>query len=296
MTRPSAAPIGVFDSGIGGLTVLRALLAELPHERFTYLGDTARLPYGTKTGETVVRYSVQAAEALLELGVKCLVVACNTASAVGLEAIREHIQPVPVIGVIEPGAEAACQATRSGHIAVLGTERTVSGGAYQQAILKRRPDARIEALPAQLFVALAEEGLCEGPIAASVARHYLGSLFERAGAERVASIPDTVVLGCTHFPVLAAAIRIVVGPHVRIVDSAETTARVVREELALRGLARSASPSGAALATLVGLAPAQGAAGDVRFIATDGTERFARVGSRFLGRRIRPDEVQLIDL
>ncbi len=305
MTRPSSAPIGVFDSGIGGLTVLRALLAELPRERFRYLGDTARLPYGTKTGETVVRYSLQAAEALLDLGVKCLVVACNTASAVGLEAIRDRVRPLPVIGVIEPGAEAACLATRSGHIAVMGTERTVSGGAYQQAILKRRPDARIDALPAQLFVALAEEGLSEGAIAESVARHYLGALFEGHGAESGESVPDTIVLGCTHFPVLTSAIRAVVGPRVRIVDSAETTARVVRAELAANGLASSSGAQALGAAQVPGAAQASSVAeasstaepsSAVQFIATDGAERFARVGSRFLGRPIRPDEVQLIDL
>lgn len=284
---PTSAPVGVFDSGIGGLTVLRALLAELPHERFAYLGDTARLPYGTKSAETVVRYSLHAAEALLDLGVKCLVVACNTASSVGLQAIRELVGPLPVIGVIEPGAEAACRASRSGHIAVMATERTVSGGAYQQAILRRRPDARVDALAAQLLVALAEEGLSEGPIAESVARHYLGALFESRGAgphaagrgaEAVASVPDTVVLGCTHFPALAPAIRAVVGPGVRIVDSAETTARAVREELAATGIACASGAS------------------EVQYIATDGTERFARVGSRFLGRAILPDQVELIDL
>ncbi len=285
MTRAGSPPIGVFDSGIGGLTVLRALLAQLPHERFAYLGDTARLPYGTKTGETVVRYCLQAADALLDLDVKCLVVACNTASAVALAAIRERVAPLPVIGVVEPGAEAACVASRSGYIAVMATERTVSGGAYRQAILERRPDARVVSLAAQLLVALAEEGLAEGPIAESIARHYLGALFAGGaecgadrGNDRGGSAPDTVVLGCTHFPMLAAAIRAVVGPHVRIVDSAETAAAAVRSELFRSGLA---SPDGASA---------------VQFIATDGAERFARVGSRFLGRAIRPGEVQLIDL
>jgi len=274
------APIGVFDSGIGGLTVLKALIAELPGERFVYLGDTARLPYGTKTGETVARYSLQAAQALLGLGVKCLVIACNTASAAGLKSIRERVSPLPVIGVIEPGAEAACRATRCGRIAVLATERTVSDGAYQRAILQRRPQALVDARAAQLFVALAEEGLTAGPIAEAVARHYLEDLFAPPGAGGVASVADTVVLGCTHFPVLGAAIRSVVGPDVRIVDSAQTTARAARAELEASGLC--ASRGHRAL--------------PVQFLATDGTERFARVGSRFLGRTILPDEVQLIDL
>ncbi|MFZ0498092.1 MAG: glutamate racemase, partial [Steroidobacteraceae bacterium] len=141
----SDAPIGVFDSGVGGLTVLKALVTQLPRERFVYLGDTARLPYGTKSPETVARYALQAAEALAGYGVKCLVIACNTASAVGLVAVSELIRDVPVIGVIEPGAEAACVASRSGHVAVIATEGTVRGGAYQDAIVRRRSDARVSA-------------------------------------------------------------------------------------------------------------------------------------------------------
>lgn len=270
------APIGVFDSGVGGLTVLRALGGELPSERFVYLGDTARLPYGTKSPETVARYAVQAAEALARHGVKCLVVACNTASAVGLPAIRAALAGIPVIGVVEPGAAAACNASRSGHIAVIATEGAVRGGAYQQAIRRCRPEARIVARAAQLFVSLAEEGLTTGPIALSVARHYLEPLFRPCAAD--APTPDTLVLGCTHFPVLAEVIRAVTGPAVTIVDSAATTARAVRELLASRALAR--------------LEPAP----HVRFLATDGPERFACVGGAFLGRTIDPAEVDLVDL
>ena len=276
------SPVGVFDSGVGGLTVLKALAAELPHERFVYLGDTARLPYGTKSPETVARYAVQAAEALLDYGVKCLVIACNTASSVGLSAIRERIDGVPVVGVIEPGAEAACAASRSGHIAVIATEGTVRGGAYQEAILRCRARARVVARPTQLFVALAEEGLHEGPIADSLAHHYLDPLFApaAAGAPRGdhLSTPDTLVLGCTHFPMLAAAIRAAVGPEVRIVDSAATTAGSVRETLDRQGLMR------------------QTGEGATRFLATDSVERFARIGSRFLGRPIDPERVELVDL
>jgi glutamate racemase len=180
--RVREAPIGVFDSGVGDLTVLKALAAELPHEHFVYLGDTARLPYGTKSPETVARYAVQAAEALSEYGVKCLVIACNTASSVGLPAIRAHIRGVPIVGVIEPGAEAACAASKSGHIAVIATEGTVRGGAYQEAILRLRGRARVVAQPTQLFVALAEEGLHEGPIADSIARHYLDPVFPHPGS------------------------------------------------------------------------------------------------------------------
>lgn len=269
------SPIGVFDSGVGGLTVLKALAAELPHEHFVYLGDTARLPYGTKSPETVARYAVQAAEALLDYGVKCLVIACNTASSVGLSAIREHIEGIPVVGVIEPGAEAACAASKSGHIAVIATEGTVRGGAYQEAIIRLREHARVVARPTQLFVALAEEGVHEGPIAESVAHHYLAPVFQNGrGGER----PDTLVLGCTHFPMLARAIRTAVGPDVRIVDSAATTAKSVRELLDRQNLTRQAGE----LAT--------------RFLATDSVERFARIGSRFLDRAIDPAEVELIDL
>ena len=273
-------PIGVFDSGVGGLTVLRALRAELPREDFIYLGDTARLPYGTKSPETVARYFLQCAEALAAHDVKCLVVACNTASSVGLSHVRERIGNLPVVGVIEPGAEAACAASKSGHIAVIATERTVRGGAYQEAILRRRQNARITARAAPLFVALAEEGLCHGPIAEGVARHYLDSMFvNRLSVQSIdASVPDTLLLGCTHFPMLAETIRRVVGPNVSIVDSAATTATAVSRMLSETGLARSRGASG------------------VRFLATDSVERFVEIGGGFLKRRITPDEVELIDL
>ena len=276
----SESPIGVFDSGVGGLTVLKALAAELPHEHFVYLGDTARLPYGTKSPDTVARYAVQAAEALLEYGVKCVVIACNTASSVGLRPIREHIEGIPVVGVIEPGAEAACAASTSGHIAVIATEGTVRGGAYQEAILRLRKHARVVAQPTQLFVALAEEGLHEGVIAENVARHYLAPVFQKGGvdASAINERPDTLVLGCTHFPMLARAIRAAVGPDIRIVDSAATTARSVREMLDRQHLAR---PEGD---------------GSARFLVTDSVERFARIGTHFLGRPIDPAEVELIGL
>ena len=156
------APIGVFDSGVGGLTVLRALIGSLPAEDFLYLGDTARLPYGTKSPETVARYSVRAAGALVSRGVKTLVVACNTASATALPSLRASFPELPVIGVIEPGAQAACEASASGRIAVLVTEGTVNGGAYPRAILALRPDAHVTQVAAQVFVALAEEGWSEG--------------------------------------------------------------------------------------------------------------------------------------
>jgi glutamate racemase len=265
------------------LTVLKALMTQLPHERFVYLGDTARLPYGTKSPETVARYSLQAAGVLAGYGVKCLVIACNTASSVGLPTIRAHIQSVPVIGVIEPGAQAACAASQSGCIAVIATEGTVRGGAYQRAILSIRPDARVSAAAAPLFVALAEEGLHEGHIAEEVAHLYLKPIFAPAAGSAAgrsgAPVPDTLVLGCTHFPMLEGVIRRAVAEQVRIVDSAATTAASVDAQLREAGLATSSK-----------------GAGDVRLLATDGLERFARVGSRFLERQIAPHEVELVDL
>ncbi|MFV8753090.1 glutamate racemase [Nannocystaceae bacterium ST9] len=264
-------PIGVFDSGVGGLTVLDALRRRLPGESFLYLGDTARLPYGTKSPETVRRYARQAAGKLIERGVKLLVIACNTASAVAVEDLALAFAPVPVIGVIEPGAEAACAATKTGHVVVIGTEGTVRGGAYQRAIARRRPDIRVDALACPLFVALAEEGWVEGAIVEAVARRYLEPLLADIGHGRV----DALVLGCTHFPVLRGAIQRVCGEGVVLVDSAETTAQSV--ESALRGQGRSGR-------------------GTTRFLATDAPERFARVGAVFLVGGARADEVELVDL
>lgn len=269
------APIGVFDSGVGGLTVLRALLRSLPSEDFVYLGDTARLPYGTKSAESIRRYSLQAAHTLHERGIKCLVVACNTASSVALDALREEFAPVPVLGVLEPGAAAACRASRSGRIAVIATESTVRGGAYETAILRHRPDASAVSRACPLFVALAEEGWTDGPVVEAVAHRYLDELFGLESAPH----PDTLVLGCTHFPVLAAAIGRVLGPDVVLVDSAETTAAALVDILDRSGLRR-----------------ATGRRGRVALLATDGPERFARVGSIFLGQPLAAPDVELVDL
>ena len=264
----------MFDSGVGGLTVLRALRSGLPAESFVYLGDTARLPYGTKSAHTVERYALQAADLLVARDIKCLVVACNTASAAALPAMRARYQQIPVIGVIEPGARAACAASRSGRMAVLATESTVRGGAYQQAIGRIRPEARVWAVACGLFVALAEEGWVEGPIAAAVAARYLEPF--RADDEHKI---DTVVLGCTHFPVLGALIAAAAGSGVQIVDSAATTAATVREELARRSLLQAGNATGAKL----------------KLLATDGVERFASVGGRFLGTTLRAADVELVD-
>ncbi len=271
MTDP-ALPIAVFDSGVGGLTVLRALRAAMPEEDFLYLGDTARLPYGTKSPDTVCRYALQASALLVERGVKCLVVACNTASSVALPALEARFGVLPVVGVIEPGASAAARASRTGRIAVIATEGTVRGGAYPRAIARFRADTEVTQRACALFVSLAEEGWTDGPIAEAIARRYLEPLF------RSASPPDTLLLGCTHFPALMAPIRRVLGERVTIVDSAATTAQATDACLSNLGLRRRAG------------------IGSVRLAATDGPERFARVGSIFSGEPIGPDEVELLDL
>lgn len=267
-------PIGVFDSGVGGLTVLHALRQHLPHERFTYLGDTARLPYGTKSKDSVLRYSIQATEFLIQRGIKYLVIACNTASSVAVEALRARFAPVPVIGVIEPGAKAGCAASRSGQIAVIATEGTVQGGAYQRAIAELRPDATVIARACSLFVALAEEGWTDGPIADAVVHRYLDAVFGEHPAV------DTLLLGCTHFPLLFNALKAAVPPGIAIVDSAQTTAQALVEDLRARSLARAAAGSQPRL----------------QLMATDGPRRFAEVGARFLGEEFLPEDVELVDL
>jgi glutamate racemase len=264
-------PIGVFDSGVGGLTVLRALRERMPAENFIYLGDTARLPYGTKSAETVVRYSLQCAAALIRRQIRCLVVACNTASASALDALRVNHPTLPVIGVIEPGAEAAVAASRSQHIAVIATEGTVGGGAYQTAIQRLNPSARVTSRACSLFVSMAEEGWTEGPIAEAVAHRYLDPIFQSSDA------PDTLVLGCTHFPALAAAIRAALPPDVIIVDSAATTAAAVLDRVH-------------------GTCALPGVRGTVSWLATDGAARFARVGSAFLGETLHAEAIEIIDL
>ncbi len=262
-------PIGVFDSGMGGISVLKALTEAMPGEDFIYLGDTARLPYGTKSPETVVRYSLQCAAVLAARGIRCLVVACNTASTPALPALRATYVNFPIMGVIQPGAEAAVAVSRSLHIAVIGTEVTINGGAYQAAILSLNPRAQVSALACPLFVALAEEGLTTGPIAEALAHRYLDPIFQ------VKSPPDTLVLGCTHFPFLKEAIGAALPKGVKIVDSAVTTAAAVKALL---------QPSVSV------------AHGRVTWLATDNSARFARVGSTFLGQPLSPEAIELIDL
>jgi len=269
----SDAAIGIFDSGIGGLTVMRALVARLPNEEFVYLGDTARLPYGTKSGDTVTRYAMQAATALMKRKVKMLVVACNTASAVALPSLQQMFATVPVVGVIIPGAEAAVAAAPDGPIAIIATEGTVKGGAYVRAIEDRGRSIPVIQQACSLFVSIAEEGLVEGEIAEAIARRYLEPLLAAMPK------PKALVLGCTHFPALKTTIAKVVGPDIKLVDSAETTARAVENILHEKNLKRSddAKPSH-------------------KFLATDAPDRFARVGEIFLGQPIDPGAVELVDL
>ncbi len=268
----SDLPIGVFDSGVGGLTVLEALRRRLPAEDLLYLGDTARVPYGTRSPDTVRRYALRVGGHLARRGVKALVVACNTATTWALETLEEAAAPlgIPVIGVIRPGVARALECSPSGRIAVIGTEGTVRGGAYGRALLGARPDATITQLPCPLFVSLAEEGWTEGPVASLVAERYLSPL------RLSENPPDTLILGCTHYPLLADVIAEVL-PGVRLVDSATATADAVAERLADDGLLRRSTRPGRA-----------------RFLVTDNLERFQIVGERFLG--VIPSPAEVVDL
>lgn len=254
MSHP--APIGVFDSGLGGLTVVRALRARLPGEAVVYLGDTARVPYGPKSPETVRRYADEIARWLLGQGVKAIVVACNTATAHALGHLQATL-PVPVIGVIEPGARAAVRATRR-HVGVIGTAGTVRSGAYASALEAIAPDVRVSARPCPLLVPLVEEGWVDHAVTEAVVREYLAPL--------VAAGVDTVVLGCTHYPVLAPVLARVLPPGTTLIDSADETARTVAALLDARGIA----------------APA-GSIGGLRLAATDEPVNFAALAARFLG-------------
>lgn len=260
----NAAPLGVFDSGIGGLTVARALFERLPRESVIYFGDTARVPYGPKSPDTVRRYSGEILAYLLRRGVKAVVVACNTSTAHALDYLKRQ-SPVPMVGVIEPGARAAVAATKTGAIGVIGTAGTIASGAYERAIKALRPDARVHARACPLFVPLVEEGWFDHPAAELIAREYLEPL-RRAGV-------DVLVLGCTHYPLLKPLLARVMGPGVTLVDSAEETAKVVAEELAARGLL------------------AESGSHDHTFVVSDDEPHFRKVGARFLGEKLKKVEV-----
>ncbi len=233
MTEPRA-PLGVFDSGLGGLTVVRALLDDLPHESLVYLGDTARLPYGTKSREAILRFTEEGTNFLLGKGIKLLVLACNTMSATSLPDLASRV-PIPVVGVIDPGVDEALRVSPSGRIGVIGTSATINSQAYRRSILARRPDAVVFTQACPLFVPLVEEGWEETEVALMVARHYLAPL--------VAQGIDTLVLGCTHYPLLVPTLRHVVGEAVHIVDSASQTSRQVQRVLATAKMENPGPPS-----------------------------------------------------
>lgn len=244
-------PIGVFDSGIGGLTVLRALMKSMLGERFIYLGDTARVPYGTKSADTVRTYSVGLAHILMQHNVKMIVIACNTASVHAADAIAEFVSPVPVISMVPPAAAAALAATKNKHILVMGTQSTVRSGAYVSALTTLDPEVKVTSIAAQLLVALVEEGWTDGPIARAAVARYIGPAF--AGADK----PDTIILGCTHFPLLRDVITAVAGPDVTLIDCGD--------------------------AASAGMAGRMSGTNHIKFLVTDAVERFIPLVERFLG-------------
>ncbi|MEW6300891.1 MAG: glutamate racemase [Thermodesulfobacteriota bacterium] len=251
--------IGIFDSGIGGLTVLQQISRLLPREHLVYLGDTARFPYGTKSPEVVKQYACENTDFLVACGLKMLVVACNTASAVALEVLRARYQ-MPVIGVIEPGAQEAVRRSKNRRVGVIGTEATIASGAYTRALRALDPEVEVYTRACPLFVPLVEEGWVENEVARATVALYLHS-FRHSGI-------DVLILGCTHYPLLKPAIAEFLGERVALVDSAEETARVVRATLVRYGLARRRGDGGAS------------------FFVTDVPDRFIKVGARFLGEQV----------
>ena len=252
--------IGVFDSGIGGLTVAKALQELLPNERIFYLGDTARVPYGNKSADTVERYSIELASMLIRENAKVIVVACNTVSSVAIPKLRTHVS-VPVIGVIEPGAQAAVTTTRNRHIGVIGTRATIRSGAYENALRALNVHVRVSSQACPLFVPLIEEGLLNDALTDQTIKRYLDPM--------IAGGIDTLVLGCTHYPLMKTVIGNVVGRDVRLIDSAHETAREAAEVLRTNSL-ENTTPNGARY----------------RFIASDAPDTFLSLGQRFLGSAI----------
>ncbi len=253
-------PIGVFDSGIGGLTVVKALVEELPSESIVYFGDTARVPYGTKSKSTIVKFSLENVEFLLRFGVKCIVIACNTSSSWALPTLRKYFK-VPIIGVIRPGALAAVRQTRNKRVGGIGTNATIRSGAYEAAIKRIDPAMKVFSHSCPLFVPLVEEGWLNGSVCREVAERYL----EPLRRQRI----DTLILGCTHYPLLAPTIHKVLGPGVSLVDSAKQTVTEVRGVL----MGGDALSSG-------GVKPRY------RFFVTDEPQQFDRIGHQFLGQVI----------
>jgi glutamate racemase len=266
--------IGVFDSGFGGLTVLRALLPLLPQAEFLYLGDTARLPYGSKSRATIVRYALSSTHFLLDQGAEFLVIACNTASALALKEIRESTT-VPVVGMIETGANEARTQSKTRDILVIGTDATISSHAYAAACRERGLRAMEKACP--LLVPLVEEGWVDHPVTAEVVRIYLTELLQQAQESDLD--PDTLVLGCTHYPLLRPMMEAALSPAIRVIDSAQATASQAAQQLAGHRFAGGHAGSSSC---------------SCRFFATDSVAKFRNLGTRFLGSPIH--EVELVDL
>ena len=286
MTAPHSPTIGVFDSGFGGLTVLRALIDRLPHANFAFLGDTARLPYGSKSRRTIARYAAESAQFLVrEQGAEFLVIACNTASALALDAIQDSV-PVPVLGVIEPGAAAARAASQTGNVLVIATDATVQSHAYAAACRALGLRAIEKACP--LLVPLVEEGWTNHPITAEVIQIYLAELTAEAAAQNLN--PDVLVLGCTHYPLLRPLLEAAVPPTVRVIDSAQAAAEAACMLINGNAGPHSADPKGAKRVPPNAQLPNP----QLRFFATDSVEKFERLGSRFLGHPV--GQVQLVDL
>ncbi len=279
----AALRIGVLDSGFGGLTVLRELLPQVPQAEFFYVGDTARLPYGSKSRATIARYAVESAQFLVAQGIEYLVIACNTASALAIEEIRAAVR-VPVLGVIETGAASAAAISRSRDVLVLATDATVQSHAYAQACAQHGLRALEKACP--LLVPLIEEGWTEHPVTAEVLRIYLHEALEQAQAAQMQ--PDTVLLGCTHYPLLRPLLERTLPVSMRILDSAATTAESVHRDLQ----ARSMLP--AQVITRLHAAAEAPSASRCHFYATDSIEKFQRLGSRFLGQAMH--SVTLMDI
>lgn len=260
-------PIGVFDSGMGGLTVLRALKTTLPQESFIYLGDTARLPYGTKSPDTVQQYASQMARVLVERRIKALVIACNTATTAALPHLKAMLPHIPVLGVVQPGASAVIAATKNQQVAVLATETTIASNAYQRLINAQLPEAVITARACSVLVALAEEGMVDNAVAQEALRHYLADFHDQ----------DTLLLGCTHFPVFKPLLTRLLPANVTIVDSADATARALKQML-----------KDAAMQN-------QGNARQIHYLVTDSVTRFQQVGEIFLGEALKTEAIELVD-
>lgn len=270
MDLKSQLAVGVFDSGMGGLTVLRALRDALPNESFIYLGDTARLPYGTKSPATVQQYALQMARILVERRIKAMVIACNTATTAALPHLKTLLPDLPIIGVVAPGAKAAVATTKNQRLLVLATETTIAANAYQQLIKKALPKAIVSARACSLLVALAEEGMVNNAIAQATLSHYLSDIHDE----------DTILLGCTHFPVFKPLLQQLLPAGVTVVDSADATAMAFKTLLTEQNLLNSGCD----------------VSGSTHYLVTDSKQRFQKIGELFLGEALGEQEIELIDV